>query len=192
VYAIKLEISDPTRLRRRYFRSCAQEGEAKPIPAVPVITSQRLLRMVLAVLLISTILVALLPNFPPIVAPPLPIAPGTRLSELVNGLGNGAPVLLAVDYEPGLSGEMDAVAGAVVDHLMIRGAFLTLVSTLPTGPIQAERLVVAGQADGQSPIRAIFSRSARNINLLVAGGAAGLRGFAEDPHKAVPYYLGPH
>ena len=193
VYAIKLEISDLNQAQAQVFSQLLQqEGEAKPIPAVPVITSQRLLRMVLAALLILTILVALLPNFPPIVERPLSIAPGARLNELVNGLGNGAPVLLAVDYEPGLSGEMDAVAGAVVDHLMIRGAFLTLVSTLPTGPIQAERLVMTANQMGSHQYQPSLGKDqpGQYVNLgYIAGGAAGLRGFAEDPHKAVPYLL---
>ena len=47
----------------------------------------------------------------------------TEVFEVSNAIGSlpaSAPVLLAVDYEPGLSGEMEAAASSVVDHLMLK------------------------------------------------------------------------
>ncbi len=67
----------------------------------------------------------------------------------INNLQTGAPVLVAVDYEPGWSGEMDATAAGVIRHLELKGAYPAFISTVPTGPAQAEHLLaLAGPGSG--------------------------------------------
>jgi len=113
----------------------------------------------------------------------------TEVFEASNAIGNlpaTAPVLLAVDYEPGLSGEMEATASAVVDHLMIKGAYLALVSTASSGPAQAERLVQGVNARGQHTYQ--DANTYANLGYL-PGGTVGIRSFAESPRRIMPFAL---
>jgi hypothetical protein len=106
--------------------------------------------------------------------------------SLVNALPEGANVLVSVDYEPGFSGEMNAAASSLLDHLMIKGAYLTLVSTTPSGPAQAEQLVrLVNTQMGHH-----YQDVNQYTNLgFIAGGRSGLRLFAEVPQQVLPYSL---
>jgi hypothetical protein len=107
------------------------------------------------------------------------------VNYLINHLQAGAPVLIAVDYEPGWSGEMDATAAGVIQHLQLKGAYPALISTVPTGPAQAEHLLATvGQGLGVT-----WQAGQNYANLgFVPGGAAGLLSFAQSPQKIVPAY----
>ncbi len=63
------------------------------------------------------------------------------LYEAIESLPANAQVLIAVDYDPTTSGEMDVVAQLLVGHLMDRQARIVAVSLLPAGPATAENLV---------------------------------------------------
>ena len=75
-------------------------------------------------------------GFPPVGAPPYRPQVST-LSQLVGSLPANSPVLVAVDYEPAYSGELDAVAASILDHLMIKGAYFT--SFLPCLPVRLKQ-----------------------------------------------------
>jgi hypothetical protein len=105
---------------------------------------------------------------------------------MINSLPDGAKVLLAVDYQPGLSAEMDATSGAVIDQLMSKGAYLALVSTTPSGPLQAERLVSRVSQQGEYAYTGINQFA--NLG-FIPGGMAGLRSFAEAPQRILPFAL---
>ncbi len=66
------------------------------------------------------------------------------LYEAIESLPGNAQVLVAVDYDPTTSGEMDIVAQSIVGHLMDRQARIVAVSLLPAGPATAENLVGGG------------------------------------------------
>jgi hypothetical protein len=90
-------------------------------------------------------------------------------------------VLLAFDYEPGTAGEMNAAASALVDHLMLKGSRLTLVSTLPTGPAMAEYFVQTAQRQHT------YTSGQQYTNLgYIPGGATGLLSFAQTPQWIFP------
>jgi serine/threonine protein kinase len=104
-----------------------------------------------------------------------------RTSELINSLTSQDAVLIAFDYEPGMAGEMEAAAAAVVDHLMIKGAYLSLISTSPTGPALAERFIRENQKEHN------YTSGIQYINLgFIPGGAAGLLGFVQMPQRISP------
>jgi hypothetical protein len=105
-------------------------------------------------------------------------------SELIDQISSGAPVLVAVDYQPGLSPELDATAGVVIDHLMLKGAYLALVSTSPTGPVQAERLV--NQVNRYGGHQYTDFNQYTNLG-FIPGGTAGLLGLAEAPRRILPF-----
>jgi hypothetical protein len=104
-----------------------------------------------------------------------------QISELIETLTPTDPVLIAFDYEPGTSGEMNAAAAAVVDHLMLKGAYLSLVSTSPTGPALAEHFIhtVVSQHG--------YTSGNQYTNLgYIPGGAAGLLGFVQMTQHVTP------
>ncbi|MGD9144087.1 MAG: hypothetical protein PVI80_00870 [Anaerolineae bacterium] len=63
------------------------------------------------------------------------------LYTAIEALAGNAPVLVAFDYDPTSSGEMDVVAQALVGQLMDRGAKVVTMSLLPAGPATAQSLV---------------------------------------------------
>ena len=98
--------------------------------------------------------------------------------DQIKGLRANPPVLLVFDYEPALSGELEAAAAPVLEHLLFKGPRLAILSTSPTGPILAD-----------SFMKRIPSLP-EYVNLgYLAGGAAGVLGFAEDPPAAATFTL---
>lgn len=60
------------------------------------------------------------------------------LYATIDALPSGSSVLVAFDYDPATSGEMDIVARAIIRHLMDREARIVAVSLLPAGPATAQ------------------------------------------------------
>jgi hypothetical protein len=190
-YAMKLQVSEAQQDQAALFEQTVRtEAESKPVPSRPLVTSQNLLRYVIAAVLLLVILVPLWPGSSQVALPQLAPEEILATSQIISRLSTGTPVLLAVDYEPGLSGEMDASLTAVVDHLMIQGAFLTLVSTLPTGPMQAEHLITLADETGNHQY-STAQGVPQYVNLgYIPGSPIGLRGFAENPRATLAYTQG--
>ncbi len=99
---------------------------------------------------------------------------------IINALPTDAPTLLVFDYEPGLSGELDAAAAPVIDHLMLRGSPLAILSTSPTGSALAERFLQNTQASHN------YQYGQQYINLgYLPGGSSGILSFASQPRAAI-------
>jgi hypothetical protein len=181
-YSVKLQVSESQHLNSVILqRLLASEGEAKPVSPRGGAASQAVVRLVIAVFLFLAVLVPLWLNTQNLPLPdPTFIPTGVmETNNLINSLNSGEPVLLGIDYEPGLSAEMDATAKTIVKQLTSRGITLALVSTNPIGPVIAERLMSSVKADQTY------------VNLgFIAGGPAGLLSFAEAPKAAMPYDLG--
>ena len=106
------------------------------------------------------------------------------LYEAVESLPSNAQVLVAVDYDPTTSGEMDVVAQSIVGHLMDRQAQIVAVSLLPAGPATAENLV-AGVAAGYPGYVAGDGRWYVNLGYL-PGQAAAVRLMGQSLPAALP------
>ena len=159
------------------------EGVTQPLPARPIVTSQNLLRIAIFLVLSASIIWSIWRSGS--AAPRPEFSPDAfAVGSLINRLSNLAPVLLAVDYEPALSAEMEAASAAVLDHLLLKGASLAIVSTVPTGPTQAERLLSEVVRRGNhSPAVA-----SQHTNLgYIPGGAGGLQAFAQSPRQVTPF-----
>jgi hypothetical protein len=106
--------------------------------------------------------------------------------DQVYQLPEGVPVLVAVDFEPGFSGELDGAASSVLGSLADKNALVTFVSTNYNGPALAQRLI---QEVNQQP--AFLQTPYTNyINLgYISGGVSGLAAFARNPEAVVPYDL---
>jgi hypothetical protein len=93
---------------------------------------------------------------------------------------------VAVDYPAGFSGEMEAVASGVFDHLMIKGIYLALVSSQPSGPALAEHLIDTANANGGHTYHDVGQYA--NLG-YIPGGTAGLFAFVQSPRQVVPSAL---
>jgi hypothetical protein len=186
VYSIKMQVSDTQQLQAELLRGLVEgEGQPQALRGRPAISSQEFIRLFIAVLLIFPLLFAVLTGTPQFDLP-APSPEVDAAGKQIDALPAGAPVLLAVDYQPGFSGEMDAVAVPVVQQLFERGAYLALVSTLSTGPAQAEHLL----AQARSASGASLQSQANSTNLgYIPGGATGLLAFAQAPRDTLPTNL---
>src|SRR5690606_3252530 len=104
---------------------------------------------------------------------------GTAMFNGIDTLPAGAPVLVVFDVQPALYGEVRAAASPVIAHLLDRQARLIFISTQPTGPALAERLLQSDFA--QVPL--VASNDYISLGYL-PGGMAAVRNFASDPRSA--------
>jgi hypothetical protein len=181
-YAVKLQVSKEQRTHADLLKDMLDgEGIANPIQKQSVISTHNVLRWVIALVLFLAILWPAVTSGQQVPMPTYSQEIGD-VNGLVNDLPEDARILVAFDYQPGLAAEMDTTAAAVMDHIMLRGAYLTLVSTSPTGPLVAERFLSQTQSNHN------YTRDEQYINLgFIPGGAAGLLSLAVNPQRTVPY-----
>jgi hypothetical protein len=187
VYSVKLRVSERQRQYINLLENViAIENQAQTVPPTPSQAPQYILRLAIGLLLIIALLLP--PLFDIQVAPLPSTAPAGMLElyDLVDALPSNAPVLLAVDYEPALAGEMQLASSAVIEHLMVKNARMAVVSTVPTGPIVAQQLIERIQ-DNRQPG---YSLTDQMVNLsYLAGGTTSLLEFANRPQQAAPIAL---
>lgn len=181
-HSLKLQVSESQQAHMALLENLlATEAQPKPLPGRPAISSQSVLRLFVAALLILAILFSQSLNLTLVARPSSYPAALEEMERLVGQVSAGAPVLIAVEYEAGLAGELDASASAVVEQLLQQDAYLTLVSSLPTGPINAERFIERLNRGRETPY-------ANYVNLgYISGGPAGLVNFANNPRQVLPY-----
>jgi len=103
-----------------------------------------------------------------------------HLVDLVAGLPADRAVLLVFDYEPANAGELEVVVGPLLEDLMSKGYRLATVSTRPTGPPLAERLV------RQRGAAYDYQNGEDYVHLgYLSGGVPAIQLFAADPRAAV-------
>ncbi|MEA2008993.1 MAG: hypothetical protein U9O54_07715 [Chloroflexota bacterium] len=158
----------------------SEEGASKIIPEPIFISTQRVLWWIIALVLLLFVGATIQygsGQFPY----PLHLEENIALNQSIQSLPENAPVLVAFEYEPALSGEMNAVAAGVIDHLMLNNAYLTFISTSPTGHILAENFLDTVQAEHQ------YNHGQQYVNFgYLPGGAAGLLSFVIAPQEIMP------
>jgi hypothetical protein len=183
LYSIKLRVSEKQRVHASLIENLiGEETQAQPVPADRSEAPQRVLRFLVAIVLILAILLPMLnflPAFPEGDILPQELVAFERILSDEAAIPQNSAVLLAVEYEPGLSGEMQTASEAVIRLLAEHNTRLTIISTSPTGPILAETLLKEAGFD-----------SARVVNLgYLAGGSTGLKSFGLAPAQAAPATL---
>ena len=183
-YSGIIYVTDSQRLHAELLKNMvANEGKVQPITRPVVIAPQLVLRWIIALVLVLTVLwpivmgsnEGMLPN---------PTSEILAVNQIINDLPSNSRVLLAFDYQPGLSGEMDSVASGIIDHLMSRGTYLTLVSTSTSGPMVGEHFLQKTQSTHE------YTNGIQYINLgYIPGGSSGLLSFAENPGNTLPYTI---
>ncbi|MBS1248928.1 MAG: hypothetical protein MAG431_00498 [Chloroflexi bacterium] len=158
----------------------ANEEKTEAAPAQPLISTQRVLRWLIALVLFLSIGFAF-SSTQEWFSYPFHQEETRSINEAIQALPEASPVLVAFDYEPALSGEMNAIAAGVIDHLMLRGTYLTFVSTSPTGPVLVENFLRTTQAQHK------YIHGQQYVNLgYIPGGAAGLLSFVVSPQNIMP------
>jgi hypothetical protein len=183
-YSIKLQVGESQQQHAAHLeRIIANEAEPQPIRNQARLFSARLLRWVIALALLVVIGGTIVAGGN--IVPASPLMPSELLPTMkaIGDLPSSSPVLVVFDYQPALSGEMEAAAAPLIDHLLFSGARLTLLSTSPTGPALAERFLKNTQAEH-------YQAGQQYVNLgYLAGGPAGILDFAQNPAVAAPYSL---
>jgi hypothetical protein len=88
-----------------------------------------------------------------------------------------APVLIALEYSPAFSAELQPVSEAVMEQLALKHARVSFISTQPAGPILAEQLLQ--EIHNVNPS---YDLAANTANLgYLAGGSTALQGFSLNP-----------
>jgi hypothetical protein len=186
-YSIKLRVTDEQRARVEMMEALlADEQKPKPVPTQPILTSRNIFRMVIAAVLILPIVWMIITASQRILPPQPGSIPGVvDFTEQIQKLPVGAPVILAFDYEPGFSGEMNPAVSSLISQLMIKNVYMTLVTTTTSGPALAESIIKT------SATSAGMTGSYSHYTDLgyIPGGTLGLLGLANSPMTVLPYSL---
>jgi hypothetical protein len=188
-YSTKLQVTDG---QQRYAAAFERliSSETQPQAAKRTrLASNRLWRWLIAGLLILAVGLPLIARIPVTQASKLQPPEMVNAFTVIGNLPSNAPVLVVFDYDPALSGELEAAAAPLIDHLLLQGPRLALISTNPTGPALAERLLHNTSA---SPLvaRHNYQSGQQYLNLgYLAGGSSGVLYFAISPAKAAPFTL---
>ncbi len=186
-YTNKLQVTDGQQryaaILEQLVSSESQAQSSRPV----VLSSNRLWRWLISALLILVVALPLAGKTQITAASRLQPPEMMKAYTTIGSLPSNAPVLVVFDYESALSGELEAAASPLMDHLLLQGPRLALISTTPTGPALAERLL---HDTGASPLVSGHGYQAgqQYVNLgFLPGGPAGVLYFALSPASAAPY-----
>lgn len=178
-----------TKTQREYTslleKVISEERKVKPKVKPTTISTQRLLRWLIAVILIISVGASIISgggaDYQPSGGNPGNKSGYAAMHEMIDELEEKDTALIVFDYQPALAGELNATASGVIDHLLNQKPYLALVSTQPTGPSLAEYFISRTQASHE------YQHGQDYVNLgFVPGQAAGILSFSIDPQEIVP------
>lgn len=186
--SLKLQATDEQQASAALLEQIlAGETNPRTIMTSSAVMPQNVLRWVLSGLLLvalsSTILLR---------TQTMPVSPALlqleAASSAVANIPENSHVLVVVDYEPSLAGEMEAVSGPLLDQLVLsRHPRLSFLSTSPNGSALTERLLTNTNINRPSPNGLGYNAGEHYFNLgYLPGGAAGVLEFIEAPQVALP------
>ena len=194
-YPLNLSVTEKQRIHAALLeKMVVNEAKPRSTQEEQAPTRQRLGRLIIGFILILSILLPLLSGSSPMPPPTLFPSEVVAIHHQIANLPEAAPVLLAVEYEPGFSGEMRISALPVIEHLLAKKVRLATVSTVASGPILAEDLLATAAQASQPDYFTITPY----INLgYMAGSTTSLQEFALHPQMATRYGFnleenGPH
>jgi hypothetical protein len=187
-YSIKLRVTDEQKARVEMMEELlADEDKPSPLPSAPIITSRNVFRLIVAVILLLPIIWMIISKSQNSSTPQPGNIPGVvEFIQQIQRLPNGAPVLVAFDYEAGFSGEMNLAISNMLTQLMKKSAYLTVIATSTSGPALAESMIadVYSQQAGSDQSYPYYA----DLGYL-PGGTLGLLGLATSPKSVLPYAL---
>lgn len=182
-YSIKLNANEE-QLRHAEILEQILTAETAPVPieTETSLNTSRVLRWSLAFLVL---LIAFIPAFLHTNIFSLPQAHPNEVKYAVSisqAIPENAPVLVAFDYDPSRTGEMEAAAAPMLDNLLLlKHPLLTFIASNESGSMLAERLMT-GPLAGHN-----YQSGVTYVNLgYLSGGQLGIRAFAQNPPSAAP------
>ena len=184
--SLKLQASDEQQASAAILEQLlAGETAPRPLVSTTVHVSQRTLRQVLAVVIwiVLGAMIFMQSQFFPAAA-----LPSGEVVNAMQGIPDRGNVLVVLDYEAALAGEMEAVSAPMLDQLaLLRHPQLHFLSTSPNGPALVERLMsnpaVKRTPDGLGSY--VAGQDYDNLGFL-PGADSGVLTFIESPKAAVP------
>jgi len=159
----------------------SSESEAAKVKSRGGLHYNRFLRWMIAALLIILVSIPILLGSQ--LTPVNSLYPPDLLAaqKVINQLPASPTVLVVSDFEPAFSSEVGAASAPVLDQLLAKGANVTVVSSLPTGSVQANLLFTTFLGSYN------YLGTDKYINLgYLPGGAAGIYNFATNPAGVIP------
>jgi hypothetical protein len=159
-----------------------EETTSPPAEKRGVALPQQILRWVIAVILVAVLVFVLWFRVDVFGMPSVGVPQeNIDVVNAVNSLSAGQRVLVAFEYQPALSGEMESVTAGIINHILSLDAEMVLFSSQPTGPGLAETFLQRAYLNSETQ----SSQQYTNLGYL-SGGSAALLNFANNPRRAMP------
>ena len=186
-YSPLLQVTDGQQRHATSFEKLIS-GENQPVVASKTrLVSNRLWRWLIAGFLVLAVAFPLITGIPATQAGNLQPPEMESAFNIISNLPSNAPVLVVFDYDPALSGELEAAAAPLMDDLLTRDPRLVLISTNPTGPVLAEHLL-HDASDSDVVAGHNYQVDQQYVNLgYLAGGPSGVQFLASSPMTAAPF-----
>ena len=174
---LKLQVSDEQQASAALLEQIlGTETSPRALVTSPYVAPQQWLRWVLTALflvVLSAVIFFRTQSMP--VSAGLPVGVSS-ISNAVMNIPANSKVLVVVDYEPSLAGEMEAISSPLLAQMaQLSHAKFSFIATSPNGAALIERL-----ANGTD----ISSAGSPYLNLgYLPGGATGVLGFTENPQR---------
>lgn len=179
----ELLVTDKQRAQAELFlKLIEEEGKTKPPPPPKRAKPHTLWKVLIFLVLFAAALVGLILR--PFASAPQELSVGVLdAMQAVNQLPAQATILLIVDMEGGDFAEMQATTQAMLDQMMLRGAFFVLVSANEGGALQADRLLrQVSRSSGHT-----YQAGSGWVNLgYLPGGVSGMQAFAQSLTEVLP------
>ncbi len=183
-YSSKISISDDIQNRLGILDSLIlAENKPQTVAQPGTFSTHAILRLFLFVVFLAAVFLSLFlgPLSIMRLAPAAGSQAATDFQSQVTSLSSGTRVLLAVDYEPGYSAEMNTILLPVLSQLQSKNVFVSAVSTSVTGALLIEQA-------RQKTVESLGGQPVENFSNLgyIPGGPAGLLAFAANPALLAP------
>ncbi len=186
VYSARMQVTDKQRIYATLFETLiADEARVGAPAAAKTKSSQLVIRLAVGLVMVVALLATLIlqPGFAafPTLVPPESVAFYDSVQTLTSA-ATPPRVLVALDYDPALSGELRTISTSVLEDWMAGNSGLAFISISPAGPALVSELVntAAIQVPG-------YLTAERVINLgYLPGGASALAALANSPTRAAP------
>ena len=182
-YSIRLRASEEQQSQAELLEQIlAAETAPVSIASFSALRASRSLRWFLSIVIFMAVITGLVLGTP-IFSMPLGVPREIgHTVEISRSLPQGAPVLVAFDFEAARVGEMESAAAPFFDQMIFYShPNLTFISSNETGSLLAERFISGPLADHYKNSGFTY----QNLGYL-PGGQLGIRAFAQNPRGTAP------
>ncbi len=192
MYATILNITDKQKIQAEILDKLFIEEKVSQTNAehVKINWLDLSLRILMPIILIGCIVYALLLNSGSTPRPAIFPAETVRFASLVNGLilnTESPPNILVIMESDGASqAELSLLTKNVFERLMVKGSYISIISTSPNGALLASNLIENTALQMSS-----YDVSAKVTNLgFLAGSSTGMQNFLINPRWTMPSGIG--